>query len=397
MSVAGIIAEFNPLHNGHIAHINETRALSGCKFVVAVMSGNFVQRGEPAICNKWHRTRMALLNGIDVVVEIPMPYVISGADYFARASVGLLEKMGVVDVLSFGSECGNLQEILTAGEILATETAQYKQTLRIALDAGMSFAAAKSKALEKSWLGATAPSDGLLTKPNNSLAIEYCKALKLLGSTMKIITTHRRTGGPSATKTRHQLLQLQAEDTSQNYPENVSVILNEIRKFTKLDDFSNIFKYLLFTKFENLRMGEGLENRFLKKCGEYTEISDMLAIIKTKRYTYTRLQRHVLKTLLDVTTEDMTTYDKNGAAQYIRILGFKKNASGLVGDIVRKSTLPVITTNAELGDILNNKSGQMTLAAKMLKSELTASDIYRVASGENGMPHGERGAQIVIL
>ncbi|MCL1787222.1 MAG: nucleotidyltransferase family protein, partial [Defluviitaleaceae bacterium] len=265
MTTAGIIAEFNPFHKGHAAHIEETRALTGCKYVMAAISGNFVQRGEPAICNKWKRTQMALENGVDVVIEIPVQYVISGADYFARGSVGLLDATGVVDALSFGSESGHLQEIIAAGQVLAEEPPLYKEVLRNRLDKGLSFAAAKGAALE-ACLGAI--SEGLLIQPNNGLAIEYCKALYLLNSPMKALTTHRVGGGPSATKTRQGLLT--GGEVGDCLPQNVTDILQTVQKYAKLDDFSDIFRYLLYARpLAADSLGEGLGNRFRRLCGEF--------------------------------------------------------------------------------------------------------------------------------
>jgi len=377
---AGIIVEFNPLHNGHLTHIKETRKLTGCKYIVAVMSGNFVQRGEPAICNKWLRTKMALLHGVDIVIEIPVQYVISGADYFARGSVTLLKATGVVDTLCFGSESGNLQEIVSAGHILACEPDLYKTELRMALDRGLSFAAARGLALEKAF--ANKPSDGLLTKPNNGLGIEYCKALKLLDSSMEVLTTHRVMGGPSATKIRKNLF----ENVMQDMPMNVVEILQSVNKFVKLDDYSDAFRYLLYRGSDLLdSLGEGLGNRFRRMCCDHLQISDLLAAVKTKRYTYTRLQRTAIQILLDISAKDMDLYEKHGGVQYLRVLGFRKEAAELVGEITRKASLPVITNGVAIDRLLQDDS----VAAKMLQQEFIAGDIYRlIANGSSERTYG---------
>ena len=387
--IAGIIVEFNPFHNGHGIHIEETRKLTGCKYVVAVMSGNFVQRGEPAICNKWKRTQMALLNGVDVVIEIPVQYVISGADYFARGSVGLLNATGIVDALCFGSECGNLQDIVASGHVLAKEPTLYKEGLRDGLNKGLSFAAAKGAALE-ACLGDV--SDGLLTKPNNGLAIEYCKALKLLDSSMEVFTTHRQQGGASATKIRHGILS--GEEAGNDIPKNVADTLRDVSKFVQLDEFSDIFRYLLYTNTDAVAsLSEGLGNRFQRLCSEFSKISDLLAAVKTKRYTYTRLQRDVLKILLNILPQDMKNFEQNGGVQYIRVLGFRKKAAGIVGEITRKASLPVVTHGVALDKLLKNGG----VAAKMLSQELAAGDIYRVVSGESGGYRSERGKGVVVV
>jgi len=386
MYSTGIIVEFNPFHNGHLAHIAETRAKTGCKYIVAVMSGNFVQRGEPAICNKWLRTKMALLHGVDLVIELPVQYVISGADYFARGSVALLNATGVVDALCFGSESGNIDEIRAAGKILATEPLLYKKVLREGLDSGASFAAAKGMALKACLMAE--PSKGLLDMPNNGLAMEYCKAVELLGSKMEIYTTHRVQGGPSATKIRKALLEknkstgtkivpVDFENFHDFMPDEVVNILRGVKKFAKLDDFSDAFRHLLYSKSSVDDLGEGLGNRFKKMCGEFSQISDLLSAVKTKRYTFTRLQRTVLQILLNISTEDVSD------VEYIRVLGFRRDAADLLSEIVRKASLPVITNSKD--------------ADKMLEQEFMAGDIYRLASGESGGYRSERGAGIVVV
>ena len=369
VGAVGIIAEFNPFHSGHLCHINETREKNGCEYIVAAMSGNFVQRGEPAIFDKWSRTKVALENGVDVVIEIPVPYVISGADYFARGSVGVLAATGVVEMISFGSEWGNLAEIEAAGRILAHEPDIYKEALRLRLGEGSSFAAARGAAIAACMNGENELPDGLLTKPNNCLGMEYCKANFLLGEPLTMFTTHRQAGGPSATRIRKELVGV------------------------SLDDFSDIFKYLLYTSPSVDLLGEGVGNRFRNICGGFSKISDMLNAVKTKRYTFTRLQRDVLRVLLNIYSKDMDHFEENGGVQYIRILGFRKSAAGLVGEITRKASLPVLTHGRATDRLLSNAGA----AAKMLAQEFTAGDIYRVASKENGGAFAERGSGIVVV
>jgi predicted nucleotidyltransferase len=376
MNAAGVIVEFNPFHNGHAEHLRETRIISGREKIIAVMSGNFVQRGEPAICDKWRRTKMALLSGVDIVIEIPVPYVISGADYFARGSVGLLAATGVVDALSFGSECGDIEAIKEAGAILAEEPVLYKETLRGGLDAGLSFAAARGAALEKCMKNT---SEGLFTKPNNGLATEYCKALKLLKSRMEVFTTHRKSGGASATKIRASFLK---NECVKNFmPHDVFEILQDAQIAT-LNDYSEIFRYLLYSR--DFELGEGLENRF-KLHGDFKKISDFISAVKTKRYTYTRIQRAVMGIILGITAPDNL--------QYLRVLGFRRESADLLGELTKKATLPVITNGAATDTILSNGGA----AGVMLAKELEAGDIYKCAAGASGGYRNERAAGLVII
>ncbi|MCL2570956.1 MAG: nucleotidyltransferase family protein [Defluviitaleaceae bacterium] len=379
MKAAGVIVEFNPLHNGHIEHLQETKRLTGQNHIIGVMSGNFVQRGEPALCDKWRRTKMALQAGVDIVIELPVPYVVSGADYFARGSIGLLAATGVVDSLCFGSESGEANLLKEAGRILAHEPDGYKSVLKQGLNRGLSFAAARGAALESA-LG-TAP-EGFLTKPNNCLGMEYCKAIYLLGTSMGIFTSNRLGGGPSATAIRKEILTL--KNLSAQMPKYVQEILQDAinkNEITKLDDYSEIFRFLLYTK--EINMGEGLENRFRHYAREHPSLSSLMDAVKTKRYTYTRLQRAVISTVLRIEPNIKSP-------GYIRILGFKKSAAPLLGEMTRKATLPVITT----GQGMDNLQGS---AAKMLATEFIAGDIYQMTMGKTCGYRHERGIPMVIL
>ena len=388
MYCVGVIVELNPFHNGHKLHIDETRKTTGCKYIVAIMSGNFVQRGEPALCDKWQRTRMALLNGVDIVIELPLQYVISGADYFARGSVGLLEATGVVDTLSFGSEHGDIKAILDAANILACEPPLYKENLRRALNSGVSFAAARGDALAACL--ATVP-DGVLTKPNNCLAIEYCKSLMLLNSNITPITTHRTPSGTSATAIRKAILHSGTGSVCSTMPQNTFDILCSNEHFAQLDDYSNIVRHLIYTRPDLLsNMSEGLGNRIKAMCGQHLKLSALLAAVKTKRYTFTRLQREILKLLLSADKIDM--YENAGGPQYIRVLGFRRHASAFVGEITKKASLPVITHGAEMDRLISN-GGE---PAAMLLQEFVAGDVYSLAT-KTSVYKSERGTAMVIL
>jgi len=386
MSAAGVIVEFNPIHNGHIEHLEETRRLTNREHIVAVMSGNFVQRGEPALCDKWRRTKMALLAGVDIVIELPLPYVISGADYFARGSVGLLAATGVVDALCFGSESGNLPLLIEAGCALAFEPDEYKNALHQGLKKGLSFAAARGAGL-----GAVLDDvpEGFLTKPNNGLGMEYCKALWKMGMPMEVFTSYRAGGGPSATAIRKMVLR--GDQWAESMPTYAVKILQDAiskKEIANLDSYSDLFRYLLFT--QELCMGEGLENRFRHYAKFHTRLPDLLDAVKTKRYTYTRLQRAVLGVILGAQAADMALYESAGGPGYIRVLGFRREAAGLLGQITKKASLPVITH----GQAMDNQVG---VEAKMLAKELEAGDIYKMAfGGPCGYRH-ERGQGIVIV
>ena len=424
MKAAGVIVEFNPLHNGHIQHLNETRRITGREHIIAVMSGNFVQRGEPAICDKWRRTKMALLAGVDIVIELPVGYVISGADYFARGAVKLLAATGVVDRLCFGSESGDLALIEEAGRVLALEPDEYKAVLHRELQKGQSFAAARGAALESVLKAAVGDVPaGLLTKPNNGLGMEYCKALWLTGRPMEVFTSYRAAGGPSATAIRKMIRdaarQMQhcvgadgnppehvrddchrplrcsfpayKKATAGMLPQYVLEIIHEAfnaNELAQLDDFSDIFRYLLFAK--EVHMGEGLENRFRRFARERSSLTELLDTVKTKRYTYTHLQRAALGVILGMRSADLAPYENAGGPAYIRVLGFRRDAAGLLGEMTRRAGLPVITT----GEAMDKLEGP---AAAMLAKEFEAGDIYRLAFGGAAGYRHERGMPMVVV
>jgi len=260
----------------------------------------------------------------------------------------------------------------------------------------MSFAVARGVALGACLTGIP---HGLLTKPNNGLAIEYCKAVFLLGNPMEVFTTHRGKGGPSATKIRaafrHEKsgsLPEQAESIKGLLPDFAyEILLNAKDEIAELDDYSDIFKYLLYST--NISLGEGLENRFKRLCGRYPRISEMLNAVKTKRYTYTRLQRKTIGLILGITTSDMDFYESHGGVQYIRVLGFRRDSADLLGEMAKKATLPVITHGAAMDNILSSGGAAGTMLAK----ELEAGDIYRIATGTVGGFLSERGVGMVVI
>jgi len=375
MDIAGIIVEFNPFHNGHDFHIKKTREITGCKYIIAVMSGNFVQRGEPAICDKWRRTEMALNLGVDMVIEIPVPYVIAGADYFARASVGLLAKTGIVDCLSFGSELGDLSILMEAGQILAEEPSLYKQRLQAELSDGKSFATAHKTALRDVLLNKNSNikniPESLFTKPNNCLAMEYCKVMQLLNNPFQIFTTHRAEGGVSATKIRKDFIN---KTLIQNQMPDIAYKILKDAPINELDNYSSIFRYLCITK--ELDLGEGLEHRFKRLAPEYNKLSDLIMAVKTKRYTHTRLQRAVISVLLEIDKSTINMYEESGGVQYIRVLGFREESRHLLSELSRKATLPVITHKKIIGEVLKRGG----VAKHMLKKELLSEEIYNLVT-----------------
>ena len=378
MKTAGIIAEYNPFHNGHKYHIEQAKALTGAERVIAVMSGNFVQRGEPAVYDKQARTKAALLNGADIVLELPVFYSTASAELFARASVDVLAKTNCVDFLCFGCESESLTPLVQAADILSDEPESFKAALKAALDSGKTFPAARACALTKT----CGVDPSIISSPNNILAIEYLKALTALKSSIMPVGIRRmyneynsiETSGKfaSATAVRNMIKSNSAEtqafmpyDFSENSPvfaDDLSPVLNYALRINTAESLSKIYG-----------ITEGLENRIIRSAGESFTFADIVSCVKTKRYTQTAIQRALLHTILNITAEDMRKISSLGPNHYIRVLGFKRSSADLLSEICKKAVLPVIT-NVKSRDLLS-ETGKF-----MLLKESSATDIYSLVS-----------------
>ncbi len=379
LTTVGIIAEYNPFHNGHKLHIEKAKALTGANREVVVKSGNFVQRGEPAIFDKWSRTKCALLNGADVVIELPAYFSTASAEFFARAAVDILDKTGCVDYICFGSESGDICAITKAAECLLNESEEFKNALKDNLDKGLPYPAARSKALSE----AEGVNEDMLLSPNNILAVEYVKALLSIKSSIKPVTLKRQftdynstetvKGFASATALRY-MLKTKADissfvpclpDASPVYCDAMSPFLSYKMRMLGKEGLSQI-----------LDIGEGLENRILDAFGEYKDYDLLASSVKTKRYTHSRIQRIFIHALLGITKDDFYTIVSSGINHYIRILGFRKDAQDTVSLISKSASIPVITT-------VKSREGLSDTAKLMLDKERTATDIYYLLKGED--------------
>lgn len=378
----GIIAEYNPFHKGHKYHIDETKKITNDD-IVAIISGNFVQRGEPAITDKHTRTKMALLNGVSMVLELPVEYATGSADVFARGAVGILNSCGIIKQISFGSEKGNTDAFEKTAVLLNNEPNNFKMLIKKHLNTGFSYPSARNKALED-YFG---ESLDFLNKPNNILALEYIRQIKRLNSNIKPLTIERIVSQYNSTILSGEISSASAiraaimdkNDSALNsMPHNCTALLRN-NKIPALNDYSHILSYILRTKSpkeisEYADVTEGLENRIINSS--FKNISDLINSIKTKRYTYTKLQRAILHIILEITKED-----QKKEPQYIRILGFRKDKKYLLSELIEKASLPVVTS------VKKNE--------KLLKREITASDIYNILrDNEKGT---EYTAPMVIL
>lgn len=360
--ITGIIAEYNPFHNGHAYQLEQARLLTGCDFLVVVMSGDYVQRGAPAVFDKYTRARMALACGADLVLELPVACSCASAEFFASGAVSLLDGLGCVDFLCFGSESGNLQSLMEPARILAKESPVFQEALRRGLSLGLSFPAARKEAFR-----ACASNPDILDLPNNILGIEYLKALLQRESIIKPVTIKRKgqgyhdtlldSGFASASGIRRFLKQEEAPLSAlpalkESLPDPVMEVLKDALAHTLPvweEDFSMLLRYELLrqsasdlTRYADISPDLG---RRLKNCADkFSSFSEFVALVKTKDVTYTRITRALFHILLNLTGEDT----RNSVAMpYARILGFRKDHSRILGLLKENSRIPIIPKAAD--------------------------------------------------
>lgn len=372
MKVLGIVAEYNPFHNGHAYHIARSRQKTGATHVVAVMSGNFVQRGEPACMLKWIRARAAVEGGADLVIELPLPFATATAQRFALGAVSLLDALGCVDVLSFGSECGELEPLLKiAGEL----SAPLGETFHMASAKGLSFASAREADLAER-LGDSVLS--LLKGPNNILAIEYLKALSDLESEISPFTILRKGAGYhetdekgafiSATQARLLMQKSDISGLRQALPApSMELALSEISNGRAPASMANAERAVLarlrgMTESDWLSlpdMGEGLESRFLKSVRLCTSLSELMESVKTRRYPMSRIRRLILHAFLGVRAADINT-----PPAYIRVLALNTMGMQLLRRIDEEGCLPVLTKPSHISRLPKAAQNAFSLEAR---------------------------------
>lgn len=370
MNITGIITEYNPLHNGHIYHLNKSISKSKADATVCVMSGNFVQRGFPAIIDKWTRTKFALESGVDLVIELPVYYATSSAEFFAKGSVSTLDSLNVVNSLCFGSECGNINTLYHISKILAHEPEVYKKNLQDYLKDGMSFPSARSKALIQyiskstnfSRFSSHSELTEILSSSNNILGLEYCKSLIKLNSSITPLTITRvgsnyndteiTTEFSSATSIRTNMSNaFDLEILKSCLPRNVFNCISELKRskydFTNGAQMFNYIKHKLFINKNVVKAlpdyEEGLENKFIKAFSSTSTLNDAIEQIKSKRYTYTRINRMITHLFLGF---DSVNYGllRNSTPSYIRVLGFSSKGRQILKLVKERSDIPIITT-----------------------------------------------------
>ena len=376
MKTAGIICEYNPFHNGHKYHIEKTKELYGATHIVGVMSGNFTQRGDVAIIDKYKRAETALKNGVDLVIELPVAFALGSAEQFAQGAVHLLNSLGCIDILSFGSESGNIELLQeTAGAIAyVSETDTFMNALRN----GSSYPAALQKALEEYYEDDIVET---LACPNNTLAIEYLKALSEYGSFIKPVTVKRYGAAHDSDES--------VSDTvvSASYLRKQITNGNDVSRLMPNADFSNTADILrletaILSKLRTMTKAQlasvpnvmlGLENRIYKAVSVASSLPELMMLIKTKRYTMARIRRIILCSYLGITKNDL----KNLPA-YVHILGMNSKGKEILSNL--NCPLPVNTS-------LMSLSKENPIAQKQAMLEERCGNLYALAM-EKKIPCG---------
>ena len=404
MKTAGIIAEYNPFHKGHEYQIRYTKEKLKADYVIVAMSGDYVQRGTPALISKHARAEMALRCGADLVLEMPVSVSTASAEAFAMGGVSLLDGLGVVDMLCFGSESGEISALKELAEILVEEPEEYKKLLKNFLSEGLTFPAARSQALTEYFKNPRNfrgdDFDGVLTPllnevtqilntPNNILGIEYCKALLRLNSKIRPVTIRREGMGyhesalpvrsrdtealsqtsqsptdffASATAIRNLILQDSPDPdvlTSQIPGQAFSVFQKAVNsgEFLTENSLDSILSYCLMK--ENgkslssyMDVSEDLARRIINQQNLLLSFSQSVSVLKTRELTQTRIQRALLHIILNIHTAPTQI-------PFARVLGFRRESSELLSQIKQHSTIPLITKLADAQNLLDSEGNQI--------------------------------------
>ncbi len=346
MKISGVVSEFNPFHNGHKYLIDEIKKNSDA--IISVMSGSFVQRGDVAVFDKWQRAKMAVLNGVDLVIELPVIYSTANAQVFSRGAVQLIDSLNCVDELVFGSESGDINVLCEAAQFLYDNNIEFSSKIKEYLSQGFGYASAISKA-SNGYID-----ENILNESNNILGIEYIKALKSINSSVKVKTIQRNgvshdskasiNGITSASHIREMLEKNQ--DISTFIPENIYSIC-KASKLYNISHLNDTILYLLRTLdssyIETISdVGEGLENRIKSIGMSSLLIDEIIDKVSSKRYTKSRIRRILVAILLGITKE-MT----NIPIDYARVLAFNNKGREIINQIKKKSALSVVTKVAD--------------------------------------------------
>ena len=404
MKILGLIVEYNPFHNGHLYHLKKSLEITNSTHSIAVMSGNFLQRGEPALFDKYKRAEMAVSNGVDLVVELPTLYACQSAEIFAHGAITLLNSLNCIDSICFGSEHGDIDLLVEISKILINEPDKFKTLFKKNLDEGILFALARSKALSEYMLNHTNLNiyenklNDVLSTPNNILGIEYIKSL----------LKHKSTIRP------YSITRIQADYNSETIESNIcsaTAIRKTLKEYNTLDSISNVVPiktFELISKsidnnfnpmfdeyyFDTIRelvirdlnilnsyfdVNEGIENKIYKSVFSCKNIFELQQSIKSKRYTLTKVKRILNNILLGITKDDMNTVKNIMKLPYVRILAFNDKGREIIKQIKLNSEIKIINKFSNV-NFEDDK-----VFETLIKYDIKATNMYNIPYYKNNM------------
>lgn len=407
--VLGIIGEYNPFHNGHLYHIAKSKEETGAQYVVCVISGNFVQRGDTSIINKWAKAKMALEGGADLVIELPTIYSISSAENFAEGAIKILNSLKIVDTISFGMEANDVSILNNIANVLYAEPKEYTTMLAHELQKGNSFPKARENALLM-YLNDIKKYANVLSGSNNILGIEYLKALKRTKSNITPVGIKREKvlykdqymvdEFASATAIRRMLMTRQFDDVRKSIPKTSYKILGEeLKQGHYVLDLFKFEKEILYQlrkmTVEEIKklpdVSEGLENSIKNAADSCNSLSELINIVKSKRFTQTRIMRILLYTLLEIDKKQMETSRK--IIPYTRVLGMNEKGKQLISEITKANPkINIVTSVKKYMDDNNNKN-----LKEMLQKDIFATNVYTLGYEKDSWANLDYTNKIIIL
>ena len=395
MNIGAIVSEYNPFHNGHKYHLEQTRNI-GVTHLIAIMSGNFIQRGSASMFSKYTKAKMALVSGIDLVIELPVIWSTASAEKFAYGAITLANALGCINYLSFGSECGDIDKLKKIASIISNNT--ISDELKKNLNCGFNFAKSIQNALNNTQVPELA---NILNFPNNILGIEYIKSLYKTNSNISPITIKRKYSHhnsknlsgkfASASAIREQILLY--KNINSFVPNEVNnIIQEEINKGYAPANILNaeraiISKLRCMTK-DRLKLlpnvNEGLENRLYNAIHLSTSIDELYNMVKTKRYHHSRIRRIILHAFLEIYNHLYYM-----PMPYIRILGFNNKGKEILKFAKQTATLPIITKSAQISSLNND-------ANNLFKLECLATDLYNILTPKI-LPCGQEMTNKIVI
>lgn len=406
--VLGIVCEYNPFHNGHLYHLEQSKKMTAANYTVAIMSGNFTERGSTALLDKWSRAESALKCGIDLVIELPVLYATSSAENFADGAVKILNALKVVDYISFGAETSNIDILTEIADILYNEPKQFKTILSQELSSGLSFPKARENALLM-YLNSK-KYENILSSPNNILGIEYIKALKKHKSNIQPISIARFEAGyndnfysgniASATAIRNIVKNGGVDILRKLLPApSYDILIRNVKKGQIIPDLSVFEKQIIY----NLRkmstneiaelpdVSEGLEFTLKNAANSCNNIVELLDSIKSKRYTSTRIQRILLYSLLGITKIEMDLSKK--CTPYVRVLGFNERGKFIISEATKANPkLEVITSVKRFFETNHNKN-----SISLLNKDIWATDVFSLGFEYNSFCNLDFTKKIITI